>query len=140
MRQKSSRKEICLSMLHIAIISIESEGYSMKTEKKEINIHIGKRLQTAKENNGYTQETFAKVLDVGVEHYRKIESGVYGLQPEKMLILYEKYKIDPTYLITGDKNNSFDIEVYLANCSREERDKFIERILAYMKQLMTGQQ
>ena len=38
------------------------------------------------------QEVFAETLDVGVEHYRKIESGVYGLQPEKMLILYEKCK------------------------------------------------
>ncbi len=77
-------------------------------------------------------------MDVGVEHYRKIENGSYGLQPEKMLLLYEKYKIDPTYLITGEKNNSFDVGVFLANCSREERDKFIEQILAYMKQLIVG--
>ena len=26
----------------------------MKAEKKEINIQIGKRLQTARENSGYT--------------------------------------------------------------------------------------
>lgn len=110
----------------------------MKTEKKEINIQIGKRLQNARENNGYTQETFAETLDVGVEHYRKIEGGIYGLQPEKMLILFEKYKIDPTYLITGEKNQTFDVELFLANCSREERDKFIDRMLAYMKKLMTG--
>ena len=64
----------------------KSEVNSMKAEKKEINIQIGKRLQTARENSGYTQEVFAETLDVGVEHYRKIESGVYGLQPEKMLI------------------------------------------------------
>lgn len=44
----------------------------MKAEKKEINIQIGKRLQTARENSGYTQEVFAETLDVGVEHYRKI--------------------------------------------------------------------
>ena len=44
----------------------------MKTEKKEINIQIGKRLQTARENSGYTQEVFAETLDVGVEHYIKI--------------------------------------------------------------------
>lgn len=112
----------------------------MRAEKKEINIQIGKRLRTARENSGYTQEAFAETLDVGVEHYRKLESGAYGLQPEKMLILYEKYKIDPTYLITGEKNSSFDIELFLANCSREERDRFIERMLAYMKKLMTGQQ
>lgn len=69
---------------------------------------------------------------------RKIESGVYGLQPEKMLILYEKYRIEPTYLVTGDTNHKVDIELFLANCSREERDAFIDRMLAYMRKLMTG--
>lgn len=112
----------------------------MKTEKKDINIQIGKRLRTARQNSGYTQEAFAEALDVGVEHYRKLESGIYGLQPEKMLLLYEKYKIDPTYLITGDKNHTFDIELFLANCSREERDRFIDRILTYMRKLMINPQ
>lgn len=108
----------------------------MRTEKKELNIQIGKRLQTARENNGYTQEAFAEALDVGVEHYREIELGMYGLQRENMLILYEKYKIDPTYLLTGEKNHTFDVELFLANCSREERDNFIDRMLAYMRKLM----
>lgn len=108
----------------------------MRTEKKELNIQIGKRLQTARENNGYTQEAFAEALDVGVKHYRKIELGMYGLQRENMLILYEKYKIDPTYLLTGEKNHTFDVELFLANCSREERDNFIDRMLAYMRKLM----
>lgn len=112
----------------------------MKTEKKDINIQIGKRLRTARQNSGYTQEAFAEALDVGVEHYRKLESGIYGLQPEKLLLLYEKYKIDPTYLITGDKNQTFDIELFLANCSREERDRFIDRILTYMRKLMINPQ
>ena len=93
-------------------------------------------MQTARENNGYTQEAFAEALDVGVEHYRKIELGMYGLQRENMLILYEKYKIDPTYLLTSEKNHTFDVELFLANCSREERDNFIDRMLAYMRKLM----
>ena len=112
----------------------------MKIERKELNIQIGKRLQSARENNGYTQETFAETLDVGVEHYRKIELGIYGLQRENMLILYEKYKIDPTYLLTGEKNHTFDVEMFLANCSREERDNFIDRMLAYMRKLMINPQ
>ena len=55
-----------------------------------------------------------------MEHYRKIELGMYGLQRENMLILYKKYKIDPSYLLTGEKNHTFDVEMFLANCSREE--------------------
>ncbi|HKL98851.1 MAG TPA: helix-turn-helix transcriptional regulator [Mobilitalea sp.] len=43
----------------------------------------------ARENCGCTQEEFSVLLDVGVEHYRKLESGIYGLQPEKIQVLYE---------------------------------------------------
>ena len=52
--------------------------------------------------------------------------------------MYEKYRIEPTYLVTGDTNHKVDIELFLANCSREERDAFIDRMLAYMRKLMTG--
>ena len=48
----------------------------MKTEKKEINIQIGKRLQTAREKQWIYAGSFAETLDVGVEHYRKIEKVV----------------------------------------------------------------
>ena len=52
----------------------------MRTEKKELTVQIGKRLQTVRENSGYTQEAFAEALDIGVEHYRKIELGMYGFE------------------------------------------------------------
>lgn len=108
----------------------------MRADKKDINEAIGRRLQNARENTGCTQEQFAELLEVGVEHYRKIEKGVYGLQPEKMLILYEKYKVDCTYLITGEMKQELDVELYLTNCSRQERNLLLERMLAYMKKLM----
>lgn len=111
----------------------------MKAEKKELNIQIGKRLQNARENSGYTQEVFAESLDVSVEHYRKLENGAYGLQPEKLLHLYQIYRIDPTFLITGERKEAFDFEEYLANCSRQDRDDFIRRVLDYMERLMTDE-
>ena len=121
-RHKKRCKAICFMVERIAIIYIESE------------------VQTMRENSGYTQEAFAEALDIGVEHYRKIELGMYGLQRENMLILYKKYKIDPTYLLTGEKNHTFDVEMFLANCSREERDKFLDRMLIYMRKLMISPQ
>jgi len=36
----------------------------MTEEQKLINVQIGKRLQTVRENMGYTQEAFAEVLSV----------------------------------------------------------------------------
>ena len=108
----------------------------MSVEKKELNVLVGYRLQIARENGGYTQEEFAETLDVTVEHYRKVELGVDGLQRENMLLLYQKYKIDPTFLITGERSSSSDFELSLINCTREERNQFIDRMLAYMRKLL----
>lgn len=108
----------------------------MSRGRKDINIQIGKRLQEVRENNGYTQERFAEILDVGVEHCRKLESGLHGLPPEKMLVLYQKFRNDSTYLITGEKNQQFNVELFLANCNRKQRDEFIERMMDYMKKLI----
>lgn len=59
----------------------------MKKERKSLNVLIGRRLQIARENGGYTQEEFAETLDISVEHYRKVRWGKYGLQRENMLLL-----------------------------------------------------
>ena len=110
----------------------------MKQRRRKSIYRLEKGCKPPEKTVDIRRKFFAETLDVGVEHYRKIESGVYGLQPEKMLILYEKYRIEPTYLVTGDTNHKVDIELFLANCSREERDAFIDRMLAYMRKLMTG--
>ena len=44
----------------------------MTEEQKLINVQIGKRLQTVRENMGYTQEAFAEVLSVDAGHYQKL--------------------------------------------------------------------
>ena len=80
--------------------------------------------------------SIAEALNISVEHYRKLESGAYGLLPEKMLELYKRYKIDPTYLITGEKGESLDIEMFLANCRREEREDFLDRVFAYLRKMI----
>ncbi|MBE5868606.1 MAG: helix-turn-helix transcriptional regulator [Lachnospiraceae bacterium] len=108
----------------------------MRKAKKEFQIQMGRRLREIRVNCRYTQEQFAETLGVGVEHYRKLENGDYGLQPEKLLILYQIYKIDPTYLITGENKETFDLEMFLANCHHKDRDDFLEQVFRYMRKRM----
>lgn len=103
--------------------------------KKDINVQIGKRLQEVREYRGYSQDEFAEAINIGVEHYRKLENGMYGIQAEKFLALYNKYGIDPTYLITGKSENSRDIIRILSNCSKEERVELLRRIMEYTLRL-----
>ena len=45
--------------------------------------------------------------------------------------------MDPTYLITGFcLKNDFDVEYYIANCSKEQKDVFVDRMLAYMSRMI----
>jgi len=62
----------------------------MKTEKKKLIYRLENGCRPPEENSGYTQEVFAETLDIGVEHYRKLESGAYGLQPEKSVPVQPK--------------------------------------------------
>ena len=76
----------------------------MDTGRKDANIQIGKRLREARLNMNLEKSEIADVLGVTVEHYRKLEAGITGISVDKVLTLYHKYGIDPTYLITGESS------------------------------------
>lgn len=79
----------------------------------------------------------ADVLDVTVEHYRKLEAGITGISVDKVLTLYHKYGIDPTYLITGESSmKDFNLDYYVANSTKEQRNEFFDRVLAYLSKLI----
>ena len=109
----------------------------MESNRKNANIQIGKRLRDARNNLGRTQAEIAASFGVSEEHYRKYEAGSTGLSADKMLILYNEYGMDPTYLITGFcLKNDFDVEYYIANCSKMQKDAFVDRMLAYISRMV----
>lgn len=108
----------------------------MSTPRKSTNVEVGKRLREARRNLGYKQINFAYTLHVTEEHYRKYESGATGLSAEKLHILFEKYNIDPTYLVTGKRAMDFDLERYIANCDKEQKEQFIELVFAYVNRAL----
>lgn len=126
----------CMFCLGVAMI-FHTEVRIMENQRKEANIQIGKRLREARNNLGRTQAEIAILLGVSEEHYRKYESGATGLSADKLLVLYHEYGIDPTYLITGAcLKNDFDVDYYIANCSKEQKDAFVDRVLAYMSRMI----
>ena len=109
----------------------------MGRTKKSCNIEIGGRLRVIRENLGKSQAEFAELLDISDEHYRKLENGSTGLTIEKVRLLYEKLNIDPTYLLIGTKSEEFDLDKYLVNCSKEQRDRLLRRCLEYIAGYIT---
>ena len=109
----------------------------MDTGRKDANIQIGKRLREARLNMNLEKSEIADVLDVTVEHYRKLEAGITGISVDKVLTLYHKYGIDPTYLITGEISmKDFNLDYYVANSTKEQRNDFFDRVLAYLSKLI----
>ena len=110
----------------------------MDTGRKDANIQIGKRLREARLNMNLEKSEIADVLGVTVEHYRKLEAGVTGIYVDKVLTLYHKYGIDPTYLITGESSNlkAVNFDYYVANSTKEQRNDFFDRVLEYLSKLI----
>ena len=61
------------------------------------------RLKELRTDNGMTQKEFAEEMHWDVNTYRKIETGCSLLTSDKAQMLYDKYEIDITYLLTGNK-------------------------------------
>lgn len=108
----------------------------MANTKKSVNVEIGKRLQESRKRLGYKQYDFAQALGVTDEHYRKYELGSSGIPIEKVQMLFEKFGLDPTYLITGRVSGTFDLDAYLASCDSEKRVEFFNRVWNYMNQII----
>ena len=63
----------------IDMIKMEKRCKILDTGRKDANIQIGKRLREARLNMNLEKSEIADVLDVTVEHYRKLEAGVTGI-------------------------------------------------------------
>ena len=124
--------------MSIAMIYTGKEVQIMEIDRKDTNIQIGKRLREARTNMNKDKAEFAATLDVTEEHYRKLEAGATGLSADKILILYHTYGIDPTYLITGISSNvkDFNLDYYVANSTKEQRNEFFDRVLSYLSKLI----
>jgi transcriptional regulator with XRE-family HTH domain len=74
-------------------------------EKKELNVEIGHRIQIVREQRRYTQEQFAELLDVGIQHISNIERGVNGVSLATLKKICEVLDISADYLLLGKESS-----------------------------------
>ena len=103
----------------------------MSRPKRSSNVEIGYRLRTAREKMKMSQAAFAEVLDISDEHYRRLENGSSALTVEKIICLYEKYGIDPSYLVVGKTLGNFDLDLYLTTCSKQQKEHLMRCCMEY---------
>jgi len=105
------------------------------TYTNEENILLGKGLQEIRENLGYKREVFAELFGLSLDQYKRLERGESRITVDKVALLYRTYHIDPTYLIVGESPDKVDIDYFLANSSKAQRNEFITRVMEYLTRL-----
>lgn len=74
-------------------------------QKKELYKIIGKNIQRERARLGYTQETFAELMNVSWSYVSKIESGVLNLSLGKILEISGYLNVDISVLLEIQNNH-----------------------------------
>lgn len=76
------------------------------TNKKEINIEIGKHIKIAREKIGYTQEKFAEKIDRSVQYVSDLERGKVGPSIQTLINICNTLHVTTDFILLGKEENS----------------------------------
>lgn len=95
---------------------------------------IGNRIKKQRLELGLTQRQAADLLDISLNFYGEVERGNKRLSLEKLILSYEKMDLDPTYLLTGVRPSSINLNQLILECPKEKRFDF-EQLIKYANNL-----
>lgn len=95
---------------------------------------IGARLKKHRKAKGLTQIETAKLLEMSLNFYGDIERGKCRPSIEKIILIYERLGIDPTYLLTGKEYPTVGFYDFIKDCPRDKLFD-MEQIVRYASNL-----
>ena len=93
--------------------------------EKDVYVKIGERLRKQRRIMGLTQEQAAELLGVSTTYYGEIERGNRKLTIPRILTVYEKMNLEPTYLLTGEILTDKVYDEIFDGCPREKEQALI---------------
>ena len=96
--------------------------------EKDVYVKIGERLRKQRRIMGLTQEQAAELLGVSTTYYGEIERGNRKLTIPRILTVYEKMNLEPTYLLTGEILTDKVYDEIFDGCPRE-KEQALENLL-----------
>ena len=97
----------------------------------ELYVEIGERLRQQRKKMGMTQEETAELLGISSTYYGEIERGNRKLSIQKVLTVYEKMDLEPTYLLTGEGiSGKAMLDIY-KDCPKG-KELVLEQVLRYI--------
>ena len=94
---------------------------------------IGERLRGHRKSLNLTQAQMADLLGMSLNFYGDIERGKCRLSIEKIILLYKKVDLDPTYLLTGDQQH-ISFKDIISDCPKDKVFD-MEQIVRYASNL-----
>lgn len=107
-------------------------------DKKSLNVAIGSRIKSARENMGLTQEELAEKIDLSTQFISTIERGVAGPSLETVINLCKVLKVSSEWLLCG-KQAAPDSETIatkissLSNAQLAALDRVTDELLHLLK-------
>lgn len=102
--------------------------------RNDLYVEIGERLRLQCKKMGLTQEQTAELLGISTTYYGEIERGVRKISVQRVLTVYEKMGLEPTYLITGEKLTGRRVSEIFRDCPRE-KEAVLDQLLQYLSLL-----
>ena len=102
--------------------------------EKDVYVKIGERLRKQRRIMGLTQEQAAELLGVSTTYYGEIERGNRKLTIPRILTVYEKMNLEPTYLLTGEILTDKAYDEIFDGCPRE-KEQALEEVLRSISRL-----
>ena len=72
-------------------------------EKKALNVEIGKRIRSARDVSGMTQEKLAEAINVSVQYVSDLERGVVGIAVPTLMQLCRTLNASCDYILFDEK-------------------------------------
>ena len=109
----------------------------MAAKRKEITKEqkdTAERLYNIRIQLGYTQEQFAKILDVAYSTYKKIEKGESGITVHQLRRLNKYLGISGEYLLFGDRKDIDETWLTMEELNEKDKLRIFLRLHAYLKE------
>ena len=72
------------------------------SNKSEVFLTMNERLRDLRKNKGLSQEQLSKILGISLTSMQNYESGRRELPLGLAKILYEEFRVNPVWLMTGE--------------------------------------
>ena len=93
---------------------------------------IGKRIQSKRKQQGYTQEQLAEMMNVSIQMISNLERGNKAIRIDNLINLSQILDVSTDYILTG-KETTNDIQALTARIAQlpEKERKMLEMLVEF---------